>query len=148
MCAGAVWGGVCLLGGFPFLPTVQGRWEGSVRSPPRFPHHTKDYPAGPSARELYPLPSLIQRHFSTFPGLWPLSLRSMCVASTYKEALGDRISRIRRDSHMSSSSNWYSKLYTFKCHQEREKGLSAHFAFQHPCEEACMLYLYWALKLW
>lgn len=80
--------------------------------------------AGPSA-------SLTLGHFSTFPGLWPLLLRSMCAASTYKEALGDRISRIRRDSHMSSSSNWYSKLYTFKCHQEREKEQGACFAFQH-----------------
>ena len=77
------------------------------------------------------LTSLTLGHFSTFPGLWPLLLRSMCAASTYKEALGDRISRIRRDSHMSSSSNWYSKLYTFKCHQEREKGQGACFAFQH-----------------
>jgi hypothetical protein len=54
----------------------------------------------------------------------------MCAASTYKEALGDRISRIRRGSHMSSSSNWYSKLYTLKCHQEREKerALALHFS--------------------
>lgn len=85
----------------------------------------------PSARELSPLPTLTLGPFSTFPGLRPLSLRSMCVAFPYKEALGDGISRIRRDSHMSSSSNWYSKLYTFKCHQEREKELSASLAFQH-----------------
>lgn len=39
----------------------------------------------------------------------------------HKETLGDRISRLTADSHMSSSSNWYSKLYTFKCHQERAK---------------------------
>jgi len=85
----------------------------------------------PSPRELFALPTPTLGHFSTFPGLRPLSLRSMCVASTYKEALGDGISRIRRDSHMSSSSNWYSKLYTSKCHQEREKELGARFAFQH-----------------
>lgn len=80
---------------------------------------------------VLPLASLTLGHFSTFPGLRPLLLRSMCAASTYKEALGDRISRIRRDSHMSSSSNWYSKLYIFKCHQEREKEQRACFAFQH-----------------
>ncbi len=43
------------------------------------------------------------------------------VAPPHKETLGDRISRIKKDSHMSSSSNWYSKLYTFRCHQERVK---------------------------
>lgn len=80
---------------------------------------------------VLPLASLTLGHFSTFPGLGPLSLRSMCAACTYKGALGDGISRIRRDSHMSSSSNWYSKLYTFKCHQEREKEQGACFAFQH-----------------
>lgn len=84
------------------------------------------------------LASLTLGHFSTFPGLWPLLLRSMCVASTYKEALGDRISRVRRDSHMSSSSNWYSKLYTFKCHQEREKERGSLLCISAPSrEEQC-----------
>lgn len=92
-----------------------------------------------------PLATLTLGHFSTFPGLRPLSLRSMCAAYTYKEALGDRISRIRRDSHMSSSSNWYSKLYTFKCHQEREKEREACFAFQHLQERNSAFY--WCLKL-
>lgn len=95
------------------------------------PTNTMLFQRVPSAGELFPLPTPTLGHFSTFPGLRPLSLRSMCVASTYKEALGDGISRIRRDSHMSSSSNWYSKLYTSKCHQEREKELGACFAFQH-----------------
>lgn len=95
------------------------------------PTNTMLFQRVPSAREFFPLPTPTLGHFSTFPGLRPLSLRSMCVASTYKEALGDGISRIRRDSHMSSSSNWYSKLYTSKCHQEREKELGACFAFQH-----------------
>lgn len=47
----------------------------------------------------------------------------VCEAAphTHKESLGDRISGLTADSHMSSSSNWYSKLYTFKCHQERAK---------------------------
>lgn len=133
----AVCKGAFPLGGFAFLLAARGRWELSFMSslpplpPLTHPTNTMLFQRVPSARELFPLPTPTLGHFSTFPGLWPLSLRSMCVASTYKEALGDRISRIRRDSHMSSSSNWYSKLYTSKCHQEREKELGACFAFQH-----------------
>lgn len=66
-------------------------------------------------------PSLSFTHFSTLAGLGTLSLG----CPTHKETLGDRISRLTGDSHMSSSSNWYSKLYTFKCHQERAKPTSA-----------------------
>lgn len=136
-CAMAVCKGAFPLGGFAFLLAAQKRWEISFISslpplpPLAHPTNTMLFQQVPSARELFPLPTPTLGHFSTFPGLRPLSLRSMCVASTYKEALGDGISRIRRDSHMSSSSNWYSKLYTFKCHQEREKELRACFAFQH-----------------
>lgn len=136
-CATAVCKGAFRLGGFAFLLAAPGRWELSFipslppQPPLAHPTNTKLFQRDPFARELFPLPTPTLGHFSTFPGLRPLSLRSMCVVSTYKEALGDGISRIRRDSHMSSSSNWYSKLYTSKCHQEREKELGACFAVQH-----------------
>lgn len=68
--------------------------------------------------------SLSFTHFSTLAGLGTLSL-GCARLPTHKETLGDRISRLTADSHMSSSSNWYSKLYTFKCHQERAKPTSA-----------------------
>lgn len=57
---------------------------------------------------------------STLTGLGRLSL-GVRGCPAHKETLGDGISRLTADSHMSSSSNWYSKLYTFKCHQERAK---------------------------
>lgn len=83
-----------------------------------------------------PLPGsvcLARSHWDIFPHFQDYGhfYLDLCAASTYKEALGDRISRIRRDSHMSSSSNWYSKSFTLSNATKREKGAGACFAFQH-----------------
>lgn len=104
--------------------------------PPTAPHSP---PSG-----LFPLPSAhTLRHFSTLAGLGTLSLRSMWSTPPHKETLGDRISRIKKDSHMSSSSNWYSKLYTVRCHQERVKQSRAFLCIAAPLWETIPFQLRW-----